>query len=110
MRLIDADALEKYMTDIMPENTFSAYGKGVHDILTHLINFIRKEMPTIEAEPVRHGKLLEGKTFNDQHCSVCGQRFRDDISFILPSDENGFPMPKRCPECGCYWDGGADNG
>ena len=68
------------------------------------------DMPTIEAEPVRHGKLLEGKTFNDQHCSVCGQRFRDDISFILPSDENGFPMPKRCPECGCYWGGGADNG
>ena len=69
------------------------------------------DQPTIEAEPVRHGKLLEGETFNDQHCSVCGQRFRDDISFILPYDENGVShMPKRCPECGCYWDGGADNG
>jgi hypothetical protein len=67
------------------------------------------QITSIEAEPVRHGKLLEGKTFNDQHCSVCGQRFRDDISFILPSDENGFPMPKRCPECGCYWEGGASD-
>jgi hypothetical protein len=50
MRLIDADALEKYITEIMPNETFSAYGKGVLDILTHLLYFVRNEMPTAHTE------------------------------------------------------------
>lgn len=51
MRLIDADALEKYIMEIMPNETFSAYGKGVLDILTHLLYFVRNEMPTTHTEP-----------------------------------------------------------
>ena len=103
VRLIDANVLHARICEDSEHN----YGASAN-IAQILLQI--ETAPTIEAEPVRHGKLLEGKTFNDQHCSVCGQRFRDDISFILPSDENGFPMPKRCPECGCYWGGGADNG
>lgn len=65
--------------------------------------------PTIEPE-VRHGRLIEGKTFNDSRCSECGQVFRDDIRFIYPADESGIGrLPKRCPECGCYWTGGTDD-
>jgi hypothetical protein len=119
MRLIDADAL---LNDLK-ESAKAAreWGEETQDEEIKIraeqayVTFVEcalrvKNAPTIDAEPVRHGKLLEGKTFNDQHCSVCGQMFRDDISFILPYDENGSPMPKRCPECGCYWDGGAENG
>lgn len=109
MRMIDADALKAKLKIGTNTATYSDYCNGYCDARQVDLGAI-DAAPTIEGEPVRHGKLLEGKTFNDQHCSVCGQRFRDDISFILPSDENGFPMPKRCPECGCYWDGGADNG
>ena len=98
------------MADLIDRGTLAAslfplYNKDAADIYR-----IIEDAPAVEAEPVRHGKLLEGETFNDQHCSVCGQVFRDDISFIIQPDETGCHMPKRCPECGCYWDGGADNG
>ena len=68
-----------------------------------------KQMPTIEAEPVRHGRTIEGRYPNENKCSECGQVFRDDIGFIIQDDDGLFHYPKRCPECGCYWDGGADN-
>lgn len=69
-----------------------------------------KNAPTIEAEPVRHGRMIEGRYPNENKCSECGQVFRDDIGFIIQDDDGAFHYPKRCPECGCYWDGGADNG
>lgn len=53
----------------------------------------------------RHGHLIESRYPNEDKCSECGQVFRDEIMFIYPYDENGVAhMPKRCPECGCYWD------
>ena len=112
MRLIDADALEKYMTDIMPENTYSAYGKGVHEILTHLINFIRKEMPTIESEPIQHGRWIECDYKSLEHgmietyqkaglcCSVCRAGFK----------KSNLTYKQHCAACGAKMDGGADNG
>jgi len=66
------------------------------------------KQPTIEPE-VRHGRMIEGRYPNENKCSECGQEFRDDIKFIIQDDGGAFRYPKRCPECGCYWDGGADN-
>lgn len=103
MRPIDADELEKYMTDIMPENTSSAYIKGIIEILTHLINFIRKEMPTIEAEPVRHGRWIDAGINGTVYCSLC--RFTD---FFAKRDR--VMLFRYCPGCGAKMDGGADNG
>lgn len=131
MRPIDADELEKYMTDIMPENTSSAYIKGIIEILTHLINFIRKEMPTIEAEPVRHGRWIEKPPYSDE--TVKGLEFQivcsrcDEQNSSITFDENSVPIAKTfyrtkfCPNCGARMDadhiddvskkvGGADNG
>ena len=114
MRMIDADAVRlkfQQIFDIYRETIDAVKCRpGAVEGAIKLCTQYLDEQPTIEAEPVRHGKLLEGETFNDQHCSVCGQVFRDDISFIIQPDETGCHMPKRCPECGCYWDGGADNG
>ena len=67
------------------------------------------EAPKVEAEPVRHGRMIEGRYPNENKCSECGKMFRDDIGFIIQDDDGVFHYPKRCPECGCYWDGGADN-
>lgn len=64
-----------------------------------------KEAPTIKPA-VRHGRMIEGRYPNENKCSECGQRFRDDIGFIIQDDDGEFRYPKRCPECGCYWDGG----
>ena len=75
-----------------------------------LIRELVAEQPTIEAEPVRHGRMIEGRYPNKNKYSECGQEFRDDIGFIIQDDDGVFHYPKRCPECGCYWDGGADNG
>ncbi len=70
----------------------------------------KPEQPTVEAEPVRHGQMIEGRYPNENKCSECGQEFRDDIGFIIQDDDGVFHYPKRCPECECYWDGGAANG
>lgn len=67
-------------------------------------------MPAIEAEPVRYGRMIKGRYPNDNKCSECGHEFRDDIGFIIQDNDGVFHYPKRCPECGCYWDGGDDNG
>lgn len=69
---------------------------------------ILNEMPTIEPE-VRHGRMIEGRYPNENKCSECGKMFRDDIGFIIQDEYGAFHNPVRCPECGCYWDGGADN-
>ena len=66
------------------------------------------KQPTIKPE-VRHGRMIEGRYPNENKCSECGKMFRDDIKFIIQDEHGAFHYPKRCPECGCYWDGGADN-
>lgn len=54
--------------------------------------------------------MIEGRYPNENKCSECGKMFRDDIKFIIQDEDGVFLNPARCPECGCYWDGGADNG
>lgn len=68
-----------------------------------------KQLRPVFAEPVKRGRMIEGRYPNENKCSECGQEFRDDIGFIIQDDDGVFHYPKRCPECGCYWDGGADN-
>lgn len=107
IRLIDANALVKEMCNNGMQNNCPCYPKCYPCDFCEARRLIDKQS-TIEAEPVRHGHLIEGRTFNDQRCSECGQVFRDDINFILPVDEDGIcHTPKRCPECGAYWNGGA---
>ena len=56
MRLIDADAIPEVSWDPKEEAAFRS---------------TIEEMPTIEAEPVRHGKWVD--TGSGQECSVCGE-------------------------------------
>lgn len=61
------------------------------------------KMPTIEAEPVRHGRWI-----NDTFCSECN-RFPVDVSVPISNQE----LTKyftRCPHCGAKMNGGAENG
>jgi hypothetical protein len=86
------------------EDFIEGYNTAIKDMREAI-----KELPTIEAEPVRRGRMIEGRYPNDNKCSECGQTFRDDIGFIIQDNHGEFHYPKRCPECGCYWDGGDDN-
>ena len=92
MRLIDADA---FLERVLPECKYP-------DILKEAV----ENQPTIEAEPVRHGRWLslEG-WFNKSivKCSVCGNTLDMDGVNAGRGDAN------FCPNCGVKMDGGAEN-
>jgi rRNA maturation protein Nop10 len=93
-RLINADALKERI--ITPR----ANGK---DLITELID----SMPTIDAEPVRHGKwIIRDNPVTGWYrvtCSECGE----DVTANAPCI-GFFPNAKvlwnYCPECGCRMD------
>lgn len=62
-----------------------------------------KQMPTIEAELVRHGRWIE-ESPNEYYCSYCGK--------YAPIEKNmrHCDCSKWCKECGTKMDGGTDNG
>ena len=61
--------------------------------------------PTIEAEPVRHGRWIAHDVIENMKCSECGEEYR------MPFDFNANVYPYNfCPNCGAKMDGGADNG
>lgn len=102
MRLIDADALlQSYDVAWMVEYDETGCGVSRKAIPVKSI----EEAPTIEAEPVRHGRWFgwhgdkrckdgEYRHFRYYECSECGRR--SDIK------------TNYCPNCGAKMDGGAD--
>ena len=92
MRLIDADGLiEKAYWHGEHPDVENLYAEGVEAVDMCDID----EAPTIEAEPVRHGrwywKPIDERT-SERTCSVCGQGGCDDFNY--------------CPNCGAKMDGG----
>lgn len=93
MRLIDADALMEinFSVTITGEDNaikvkrlMEQYNKAICDA------------PTIDAEPVKHGKWIDhGTTCQRYECSVCGDQ-HDWL--ILPNNIN------FCPNCGAKMD------
>ena len=87
MRLIDADALKEKMPSVEDEY------QHAHKLID--------EAPTIEAEPVRHGRWLgisDGDAdgypvYDEWECSECGVVFEDEE-----------PPYKYCPNCGAKMD------
>ena len=51
--LIDKGKLLEYLSAIKPDEYVSAYGEAAVDVINHVETYVN-EMPTIEAEPVRH--------------------------------------------------------
>lgn len=92
MRLIDADGLiEKAYWHGEHPDVENLYAEGVEAVDMCDID----EAPTIEAEPVRHGrwywKPIDERT-SERTCSVCGQGGCDDFNYF--------------PNCGAKMDGG----
>ena len=88
MRLIDADALLKHKSD---HETISTY--------------LIWNAPTVDAEPVRHGKWLDSETFKRPwfrhhifECSVCRNTLDMDGVNAGRGDAN------YCPNCGAKMD------
>lgn len=85
MRMIDANALK---------TSFEEDG--------HLSNYIEEfidNAPTIDAEPVRHGRWIQSKTVPTyHHCSLCKATHRMKMSC------NVYVFTKYCPNCGAKMD------
>lgn len=94
MRLIDADVLQDGIEEWIDTVGNVTIGKGL-SYYGELQGCI-EECPTIDAEPVRHGRWIE-KPFLlgiSNFCSLCGENY-------------GMPHGKfkYCPNCGAKMDG-----
>ena len=70
MRLIDADAFVKGWQDTLDENP-DKKGTDAH-LVSELFIALLKEEPTIEAEPIRHGRWEKSPhLYGYVRCSVC---------------------------------------
>ena len=131
-RLIDADATRKNIQNLKMSQITRV--KTLERIL--MMEWCRAEMlkiidnaPTIDAEPVRHGRWewheewgpptrLDPPDLYDTYwiCSACGtdllqylkSHFPDIPSYTECSEEVP-PTLERCPSCGAKMDGGKDN-
>lgn len=90
MRLIDADALKRWLetnkanVNPLDYNTKATYAECITMV---------ENMETIEAEPVRHGKWL--MITDSKHCGVCSVCFRQDYID---------PLATHCRYCGAKMD------
>lgn len=85
MRLIDADAIP--------------YAQGENGVLDdYAYRYDINELPTIEAEPVNHGRWLDMET--EPKCSVCGK--------YSVNDKYATMHYAYCPHCGAKMDGDAE--
>ena len=94
MRLIDADKLYDDIVQYRDENMLGGGNLLVDDILED-INL----SPTVDAEPVRHGKWIVTAGGKVCTCSVCGDEFDNTCNYDIRKDW------KCCPVCKCLMDG-----
>ena len=67
-------------------------------------NAIVNAMPTIDVEPVRHGRWIQNKTVPAyHHCSLC------KVTRKMQASCNKYLMLRYCPHCGAKMDGGKDD-
>lgn len=89
MRPIDADTLKRGI-EILCKDKRARISAATYFALVAFIN----KMPTIEAEPVKHGRLVN-KGAGYVECSVCEQIYTN-IAVLY----------KCCPYCTARFDGG----
>lgn len=94
MRLIDADALHAYFKAI-------PYADLTGDELNWVLRIYDAidNTPTIDAEPVRHGRWIQSKTVPSYHsCSYCKRAHN------MPKSCNVYVLPYYCMDCGTKMD------
>ena len=98
MRLIDADALKKLVKELRDDAPYSNVRWYVCNVILSMLGD-ENQTPTIEAEPVRHGRWVSDEVDVLFHCSVCETQI--STSWDYDCDE----MWNYCPNCGAKMDG-----
>jgi hypothetical protein len=110
MRLIDADKV----LETMRSNT------DMQELCLpiHFIDFVVENMPTVDAEPVRHGRWIRGenkskfpaKPTTIWYCSCCGEmiRYNDSMGTYQKKKKKVNEVNPRCRRCGAKMDGGEE--
>ena len=96
-RYIDADALEKAINEWMPKNQEELMASSIPPIENLAVSILMtiEEQPTIDAEPVRHGKWITEECLPGVAvCSICGHEIRGI----------GCQYTNYCDECGARMD------
>lgn len=102
MRLIDADALCKHLHELKTgdkDTVYEYYDDGIDTAISTVAVF-----PTIEAEPVKHGRWITDNN-KQTKCSICGRpiplrKVRHNGEVIW---EDNSPV-NYCPRCGAKMD------
>ena len=94
MRPIDADALKEYKCSVCENRERCEDRETVCSDIAEI-----GEQPTIEAEPVKHGRWIHHAGMNSK-CSCCGRYFPVAEFEQRPFDVN------FCIHCGARMDGG----
>lgn len=83
---------------------------GTIDCITYALKLVYDEMdelPTVDAEPVRHGWwIAKGDDDADEGkwvCSECGHEIYSDLSLMEELQEQGYAL--YCEHCGAKMDG-----
>lgn len=103
MRLIDADEMavqesEAYLK-VNTREDISPITQGINSVVHRKIQELIANTPTIEAEPVRHGRWESDEADVLFHCSACETQI--STSWDYDCDE----MWNYCPHCGAKMDG-----
>jgi hypothetical protein len=94
-RLIDGDEL--FVEFWRKANPFIESEKVPPQAVWNAAATMVREAPTIDAEPVRHGRWK----FGEDNCPICGEnKFKG-----LGEDVGGDWFPPYCPSCGAKMDG-----
>jgi len=109
-RLIDADEMVKSLMDMTFYDEEGHIIDDYEDRLAIVKSFV-DSVPTVEAQPVRHGTWIEGKAKNIKtgevrlvrKCSECESGYFI-YDFLNSVDE----IPRFCPNCGANM--GEDDG
>ena len=104
MRLIDADAVR----DDFANTVYLECANDKDNSRANRIIGAFDDLPTIDAEPVRHGRWIERYSPGGVRlceCSVCGtsaiSQIDDTWGYVIDYYETDF-----CPNCGAKMDGG----
>lgn len=101
MRLIDADALKESLKELKAEGNNRRYVQGLQDAIDDYFPQIIDDEPTIDAEPVKHGRWIETNDDKKKRCSEC------DVIHLIAQYPHG--NANYCPNCGAKMDGDTNN-